>query len=365
MAAPQSKTPPGFSVRTVAGGRNVHAHLVRRLGSRVAIDSDQEMAAVGYLDGVVLVLGHDGLRRTISVGSDVADVALLRCRGEPLLAVASLDTVRILDNDGGTRSLLRGHEGRATGVVWFGGDPGLMVSSDERGHVYRWPGDTVESSGSIGARTRVHRKAIHALVASRWPDGRDVFITASDDREVIVHDARRDDVLRRFSAHAGWVEQVIALERRGVLDALAVIDRVGLTVWDVATGAPRTRVHVHAATSLAAPWGVPHRDHVAVGGSHGEAVSWAGGRARRVTHPRGGEVKAVAFLGNGARRPRLCLVDGGRVWTEDGGGSFGEIDAGLPSPIVGCEPWPNSDGLLLITADGALVKLCPEEAPRD
>jgi hypothetical protein len=258
----------------------------------------------------------------------------------------------VRDGDGGRElEVLEEHDGRATGVDLFGaeGVPTWIVSADERGNVLRWDA----KARTRPFRERIHRKSVSRLVATRLADGRDAILTASDDREILIHAVSPWEVVARLSAHAGWVEQAVPISRAGALWGIATVDRVGLTVWEAETGFAVGRVPGKAMADLAACWHPSTGVYVSFT-TQDAVVLWSKQGLNSIPLPARGTVRASAIAIDPSGRLAVVAAVGDTVFQSDG--RMGFVDAGVrfPAAVLRWLQWSNVTGALAVLEDGSL-----------
>jgi hypothetical protein len=312
-----------------------------------------EIAAIADVKGRVFLVDSTGNVRFESTYHDVADVALMQSEQSTLLAIAESAGVTLVHDLDGERKVdrLAKHEGRATGVALFGSEvmPTWIISADERGNVIRCGASNRQSV----AFRRLHRKAVSRLVATRLADGRDAFLTASDDRDVLVCEVASGNVIARFSSHAGWIEQAVPLSHGQFLWGVAVVDRVGLTIWEVETGLAAGRVTGKATANLATIW------HPAIGSivsfATPDAVAlWSLEGINSIAQPTRDAVRASAIATDSRGQTIVMAAAGNTILhcTSD----TGFVDTGIrfPAPVLQWLPWESTSGALVVLEDGSI-----------
>jgi hypothetical protein len=196
---------------------------------------------------------------------------------------------------------------------------------------------------------RAHRKTVHYIHASMTQDGHPVVVTASDDREVVMHRLDSQQAYARLNAHVGWIEQVLAVELGGVLEHLVVTDRVGTMVWNVqdqrVISRFRGRPRIDVAVSRDPMSGVI----VAVGTDEGVIIA----HRSRLQPVRSGMFRAVS-LSNGGSSPIVWLAIDDRLcrYEVEGGALQGRYE--FPANILRLKAWKNESRMLSLLENGSI-----------
>jgi hypothetical protein len=227
--------------------------------------------------------------------------------------------------------------------------PTWIVSADERGNVLRC---NAVARTSVAPR-RLHRKAVTRLVATRLADGRDAFLSASDDRDVLVCEVAGGEVVARFASHAGWIEQAVPLSHGQRLWGVAVVDRVGLTIWEVETGLAAGRVTGKATADLATVW------HPAIGSvvsfaTPDAVVLWSLQGINSIAQPARDVVRASAIAADSKGQPTVYAAAGRTILHYEGGNGFVDTGIRFPAPILRWLPWKSTSGALVVLEDGSI-----------
>jgi len=336
-----------LEVSPVRGPTGASVHLLTRASG------EPEILALADTVGEVVLVDPRGTFRTEQAQPDIAGVAVMKRGQSTMLALAEPEGVTLITEQDGRRLVdrLGCHEGRSTSVALFGadGEPCWIVSGDERGNLLRWeiPGRTAP------IRRRIHRKSVSRLVATRLADGRESFLTASDDREVLIHTVTGGEPLARFSAHAGWIEQMVPLTQSATLWGIAVVDRVGLTIWEAGTGLAAGRLSGKSTADIAANWHPATGTLVAFTTPDAVAL-WSQLGVRFIRQPIRNTIKATAISVDPRGRTSILGAAGDVILRAEVGGEFGETGVRFPSPILRWHPWCRSGGALVVLEDGSL-----------
>ncbi|MBV9495542.1 MAG: hypothetical protein JOZ54_14935 [Acidobacteria bacterium] len=324
-------------------------HLLEPLGVR------PERMAVAYLDGLVVIVDGDGNTIDFNAGADVLDVALLDSTDATVAAVATPYGVAVsqLGVACARTATLTGHDGRVTGVALFpvytyDERQVLIASADERGNVYRWGGRELRLLTSA----RIHRKTVHTLRSSMLRGGLPIFITASDDRDIVLHDAYSEHVYARLSSHVGWIEQIRPIECEGALKSIVVADRVGIMVWDVDTQRIAWRFRGRPRTAVAAM--LDRSGEVIIAAGTDQDIVLA--RRNSIERLRLGDrvpLRAVA-LSHVLGTPVLWTAATNRLEGYDLEGRPLHVAYELPAPVLQLQSWTDTGGMLCTLEGGAI-----------
>jgi len=325
-----------------------------------------ECIAIGYRDGTCAIIRPNEHVTLFDAHTDIIDITMASDLAATTIALATPSAAIVFDCNldesrcrnplqVGTR--LDGHEGRVTGVALnpysfasreIGSAQPFLISADERGNVHRWRRGIGNSPRET---TRVHRKAVHHLGIYTMPERGRAFITASDDRDIVVHALDEDRVDHRLNAHVGWIEQVLSVEDESILQFLVIADRVGVAVWDIQTKRVilrfrgRPRMEVVALSD-------PERVLVAAGIDDSVLIARPG-CLRRVDLGRlSGGVRAVS-LSTVARKVVLWVAIEDLVIARDVATERIMGQRRFPANILRMKAWKRASGVLVILEDGS------------
>ena len=333
-------------VRPLSPARPAGAHLV----ALVALDL--EFIAVAYLDGSVELIGKHGQRYTARFENDVIAVSIFFLESVPTLVVALPDVVSLMQIPHLRRRnvVLPGLEGRLTTTTVAGDvEEPIIVSADERGNAYRW---TVR--GEVLGVTRHHRKAIHYLAPIRTgADKTNAFITASDDRDVVLHRASDGEVISRCRDHVGWVEAVLPVDSEGVVRFVLASDRVGTQVWEVPSGFLHARLPVRPAGPLDAVW-IGSELVVAIGAQKGTVFIWRLSGLRQYRLPTQDDIRGVALVPEGDGAVSLRIGVGRSVFVEGDSDVIESECHRFPCSILRWQLWADRSGGIVVLEDGSM-----------
>jgi hypothetical protein len=340
-------------------------HLAKPVGR------EGEYIAVANLNGTVIIVNANGQVVRFETDTYVNDLALLSANETAFIAFATPEAVKVLDfnwNNPPSDSVARcarrleGHDGRVTAVTLFRdvSTPALsgledvnglklfVVSGDERGNIHRWGDRGLRYLGAV----RAHRKTVHYAHASIARDGQQVFVTASDDRDVLVHRQNSEQLYARFNAHVGWVEQIVAVEFGGILEHLVVTDRVGTMVWDVEAqrvisrfrGRPRMDVAVYRDLNA----GVI----VAAGTDDGVSIA-CHSRLHHLQTAEPGMLRGLS-LSNAGSLPVVWLGVNDRLCSYELDGDVCQRVYQFPANVLRLKAWKNGRRMLILLENGSV-----------
>jgi hypothetical protein len=287
------------------------------------------------------------------VTRDLVDIEMVSCERMKTLAFAEPSCVTLVRLEEAQRRVeqLGGHEGRVTGLALFHTQGNLtwVVSADERGNVLRWNATAVTSPAS----QRIHRKAVSKLLATRLADGRDAFLTTSDDRQVVICDVTSGEVLIRLAAHAGWVEQIVPLSQAGYLWGIAVVDRIGLTIWDAKTGLAIGRVFGKSTADVATFWH-PSCGTLVVFTTLDTVALWSLNGLTFIPQPTRDVVRASAVTIDAIGRISILAGVGDTILISKPGGLFEQTRIRFPAAILRWYPWSSGTGVIIVLEDWSI-----------
>lgn len=287
------------------------------------------------------------------VTGDLADIEVVSFKRSKTLAFAEPDCVTLVHLEEGQRRVehLGGHEGRVTGLALFHNQETLtwVVSVDERGNALRWNATVATSPTS----QRIHRKAVSKLFAARLADGRDVFLTTSDDRQVVICDVASGEVITRLTSHAGWVEQIVPLCQAGYLWGIAVVDRIGLTIWDAKTGLAIGRVFGKSTAAVASFWH-PSCGTLVAFTTPDTVALWSLNGITFIPQPARDVIRASAVTFDAIGRISIFAGVGNSILVADIGGVFEKTRITLPAAISRWYAWSSGTGYLILLEDWSI-----------
>lgn len=230
-----------------------------------------------------------------------------------------------------------------------------LVWGDERGRIHAL---TIDDVGATSAprRRQVHRKAVSQLVPTRGTGGGHVFVSSSDDRQVMVLGPDLAAIEDPLPA-AGWVEDVCPVSCSDGPPAIAIVDRVGLSVFR--NGGLVRRVQGKAAAPL-----VTRRfDALSAGVASAEVaflaedrvVLWSLADESLRSWPVVADRPVGASLLDGPTTSgRMLYGAGRRLWWCGPEDLPTAIDVALPAPIASWAGRPEYGDALLLLADHSI-----------
>jgi WD40 repeat protein len=228
-----------FEKNIVVNSRSVQIHFFRKIAFRCNHNRKIEFVVVGYVDGLVIILDEAGLQYGLKCESAITGISFACCGQEHKIAVSitALDKLYVYDYNNGffdkePTTIFDSHEGRALDVAWVReNNEDILITCDERGNIYRRKGNILKNNISTSI-FRAHRKAALRLLPFIYKD-KSVFLTFSDDRNVLIHNVYSDEIIQSYDLNNGWVDNVFLLENNGQVNTICISDRVGILLWDI------------------------------------------------------------------------------------------------------------------------------------
>lgn len=227
-----------FEKNIVIKSRGIPIHFFRKIPFRSNHKKRMEFSVIGYVDGWVTILDDKGLQHHLKCVDAITGISFACCNEHSIrVSITALDKLFIYDYNNSSFgkepiTIFSGHEGRALDVVWFT-DSGedILITCDERGNIYRRKGSVLENN-IVTSVFRTHRKAALRLLPFTYKD-KSVFLTFSDDRNVLIHSISTDEIVQSYDLNNGWINNVYLLENNNEVNTICIADRVGILLWDI------------------------------------------------------------------------------------------------------------------------------------
>ena len=358
-------------------GREMASYATRRgaghLTNAVTVDDGAALLAVSEDDGSIELLefgadgrigSHDVLR--VPGGEAVLTTALTRWSADSVLVAAACGdgTVHLFGRTSGqafVSSVLAGHRGRVLAAVFvrLGDGRTLLATGGEDGTVRLWH---VDPRGLLPGRADEPRRV--QAIATVPTEGGDLLIAGSDNGSVQLHEAASGiPVGHGFTGHRGAVHAVAATR---LPDGRRVLVTGGaeraVRVWDVATGSRLVgplRGHqatIHAVAVLRSSSG---EWLVASAGSDSAIRLWDLASGRAVGSPlRGhrGPIRCLAVASSPTRSD--TLISGGddgtlRLWRLNGSGAAEFLRIDLPGSVTAAAVLTGTSATPVVAAGGS------------
>lgn len=228
-----------FKKNIVVNSRGVPIHFFRKIPFRCNHIKKTEFLVIGYVDGWVTILDETGLQHHLKCKDAITGISFAGCCQEHKIAVSitALDKLYLYDYNNGSFdkepiTIFSGHEGRALDVVWFNeNNEDILITCDERGNIFRRKGNILTNDIETSV-FRAHRKAALRLLPFIYKD-KSVFLTFSDDRNVLIHSVYTDEIIQIYDLNNGWIDNVFLLENNNQVNTICISDRVGILLWDI------------------------------------------------------------------------------------------------------------------------------------
>ncbi len=227
-----------FEKNILVKSRGIPIHFFRIIPFRCNHTKKTEFSVIGYVDGWVTIVDETGIQHHIKCEDAITGISFA-CYQEHKIAVSitALDKLFVYDYNNGSFckkpiTTFSGHEGKALDVVWFReNNEDILIACDERGNVYRRKGNVLKNDIETNV-FRAHRKAALCLLPFIHKDN-SVFLTFSDDRNVLIHSISTDEIIQSYDLNNGWIDNVFLLENNNQVNTICIADRVGILLWDI------------------------------------------------------------------------------------------------------------------------------------
>ncbi|MCC7332039.1 MAG: hypothetical protein IT232_05450 [Flavobacteriales bacterium] len=228
-----------FEKNIVIKSRGIPIHFFRKIPLSCNHIKKMEFSVIGYVDGWVTILDETGLQHHLKCKDAITGISLACCCQEHKIAVSitALDKLYLYDYNNGSFdkepiTIFSGHEGRALDTVWFRvNNEDILITCDERGNIYRRKGSILKNDIETSV-FRAHRKAALRILPFIYSD-KPVFLTFSDDRNVLIHSVQTDEIVQSYDLNNGWIDNVFLLENNNQVNTICISDRVGILLWDI------------------------------------------------------------------------------------------------------------------------------------
>ncbi len=222
----------------VVKSRGIPIHFFRKIPLRCNHTKTMEFSVIGYVDGWVTILDETGIQHYLKCEDAITGISFA-CYQDHKIAVSitASDKLYVYDYNNGSFdkkpiTTFSGHEGKALDVVWFrDNNEDILITCDERGYVYRRKGDVLKNDIETNV-FRAHRKAALRIIPFILKD-KYVFLTFSDDRNVLIHSIYADEIIQSYDLNNGWIDSVFLLENNNQVSTICIADRVGVLLWDI------------------------------------------------------------------------------------------------------------------------------------
>lgn len=217
--------------------RTIPIHFFRKIPFKCSHINKIEFIVIGYTDGLVIILDELGVQYHIKCEDAISGISFACCSLNHKIAASmtALDNLYIYDNITIAKEpviIFSDHEGRALDVAWFSeNDKSVVVTSDERGNIYRYCGDILKNKITIN-KNKIHRKAVLRIIPFNF-NNEPVFLTFSDDRNVLIHKAFSNEIIQKYDQNNGWIEKVFLMDSNHKINTICISDRVGILFWDM------------------------------------------------------------------------------------------------------------------------------------
>lgn len=227
-----------FEKNIVVKSRGIPIHFFRKIPLSCNHTKKTEFSVIGYIDGWVTILGETGIQHHLKCEDAITGISFTSYQENKIaVSITALDKVYVYDCNNGSfdkkpTTTFGGHEGRALDIVWFReNNMDILITCDERGNIYRRKGDVLNNDIETSV-FRAHRKAALRLLPFFHKD-KFVFLTFSDDRNVLIHSISTDEVIQSYDLNNGWIDNVFLLKYNNQVNTICIADRVGILLWDI------------------------------------------------------------------------------------------------------------------------------------
>lgn len=226
----------GSRKNIVVEKRGVPIHFFRKIPFKCH-HLKTELMVIGYTDGMVVIIDEKGSQYTLQCQNALSGISFACCSAEHKISASAtvLDKLYIYEDISSSNepvNIFSGHEGRALDVAWFSNSlENIVVTSDERGNIYSRKGNILKDHVTTNVY-RVHRKAALRVLPFVLKD-KPVFLTFSDDRNVLLHNPYTGEIIQDYSFNTGWIDTVVPLGNGQQVDAICICDRVGILFWNI------------------------------------------------------------------------------------------------------------------------------------
>lgn len=227
-----------FEINIVVKSRGIPIHFFRKIPLRCNHIKKTEFSVIGYVDGWVTILDETGKQHYLKCEDAITGISFACCHQHKIgVSITALDKLYVYDYNNGSFdkkpiNTFSGHEGKALDVVWFReNNEDILITCDERGNIYRRKGNVLKNDTETNI-FRAHRKAALRLLPFIHKD-KSVFLTFSDDRNVLIHSISTDEIIQSYDLNNGWIDNVFLLKNNNQVNTICIADRVGILLWDV------------------------------------------------------------------------------------------------------------------------------------